>query len=217
MHTQSCFNLLFCCSIPCSGSEMVEKVDQAGKSEGHAVLLPPRHLVTLEGPQESQEFQCRRMRVGFFEDFETEFKGDSQMPKYRNIKRQRQRRSLEYIFKPSDGDNFYWWIFSCHLMFLFKEFFKPKSSQHVVFFLASFSCTNWGSNIAWGVKLGVLAGMWQGSSSGYLGWPFDDPKNGGLRESEDDSFTGKTSSHWWRHDTWYLYPNCIQVWFIQIK
>lgn len=76
-------------------------------------------------------------------------------------------------------------------MFLFKEFFKPKSSQHVVFFLASFSCTNWGSNIAWGVKLGVLAGMWQGSSSGYLGWPSDDPENGGLMESEDDSFTGK--------------------------
>ena len=143
IHTQSGFNLLLCCSIPRSGSEMVEKVDQAGKSEGRAVLLPSRHLVTLEGPQESQEFECRRMTVGFFEDFQTEFKGDNQCP------------SIETLKGKGKGD--LWNIFSnlrkvtifideylvdCHLMFLFKEFFKPKSSQHVVFFLASFSCTN---------------------------------------------------------------------------
>ena len=71
-----------------------------------------------------------------FRRFRNRIQGWFPMPKYRNIKRQRQRRSLEYIFKPSDGDNFYWWIFNLVVIWCF--FSKSSSNRNLANMLYCF-------------------------------------------------------------------------------
>ena len=65
---------------------MVEKVDQAGKSEGHAVLLQAAPTRDLGRPAREPGVRMQADDGIFFEDFETEFKGDSQCPSIETLK-----------------------------------------------------------------------------------------------------------------------------------